>query len=412
MGAHPIQERALDEAPHGAYTDLMQGRAALGLALATTVAFPAAAAGSEVSVVPMGENNELFYEADAGEENDLSVSSDGATVTFTDPGAEITPGNGCMSASSTEADCTFAGPATVNITLRGDPDEAEIQSGFVNGRFHGGGGADRLIGGPGFDVFEGDAGPDVMAGRAGSDFLRYIDRSDDLHVTLGDGVRNDGGPADGPLRDKVNSMEAVVGGEGDDVLAGTGGDNTINGLTGHDVLRGLGGDDDFYPDDGRDSVRGGAGDDLVTGSSGRDQAVGGPGDDHFQGGSPLNGADLFAGRSGHDTVQYSFGQVRVKLDGRANDGACADPACASSDEGDNAKGIEEIQAPDSDDVLIGSNRDEVFRPSAGVDAVRARGGDDTVYLNVDGDVDTVDCGNGTDAIVGTPDAFDINQNCE
>ena len=104
--------------------------------------------------------------------------------------------------------------------------------------------------------------------------------------------------------------------------------------------------------------------------------------------------------------------MRVRLDGRANDGVCADAACASSDEGDNAKGIEEIQAGFGDDVLIGSSRDEVFRPSMGDDTVRARGGDDTVHLNGDGDTDTVNCGGGTDSIVGTPDAFDTNQNCE
>ena len=285
----------------------MQGRAALGLALFGAIAFPATAAGSEVSVVPMGETTELYYDAEPGEENDLTVSSDGATVTFVDTGAEISPGNLCMSVSSSEAECTFAGVATVNITLLGDPDEAEIEGGSVQGRFYGGGGADRLTGGPGFDLFEGDGGPDVMKGRDGSDFLRYVGRSDDLRVTLGDGLRNDGGPDDGPLRDKVSGMNSLVGGDGDDVLAGTGTDNTLNGGEGDDVLRGLGADDDFYPEEGRDKVRGGTGDDLVTGSSGRDQAVGGSGDDHFQGGSPLNGADLFAGRSGHDTVQYSFG---------------------------------------------------------------------------------------------------------
>lgn len=390
----------------------MQGRAALGVALAVTMVAPAAAAGSEVSVVPMGETTELFYEADAGEENEVTVSSDGATVTFTDPGAEITPGNGCDSVSSTEAECTFAATATVNVTLRNGADEAEVEGDFVHGHLDGGGAADRLIGGPGFDTFNGGSGPDVMAGHAGFDVLRYTDRTDDLDVTLGDGVRNDGGAADGPLRDKVSGIETLVGGLGDDVLAGTGGDNTINGQAGDDVLRGLGGDDDFYPDDGRDTARGAAGDDLFTGSSGRDRAVGGAGEDHFQGGSPGNGADSFAGGSSHDTVQYSFGQVRVKLDGRANDGACADPSCASSDEGDNAKSIEEIQTGFSADVLIGSGRDEEFRPSMGADTVRARGGDDTVYLSVDGDVDTVDCGAGVDAIVGTPDAFDTNQNCE
>ena len=41
----------------------MQGGAALGLALATTIAFPAAAAASEVSVVAAGQEDELLYDA-------------------------------------------------------------------------------------------------------------------------------------------------------------------------------------------------------------------------------------------------------------------------------------------------------------------------------------------------------------
>ena len=163
---------------------------------------------------------------------------------------------------------------------------------------------------------------------------------------------------------------------------------------------------------GGDLVYGGAGADLIPGDEGKDRAFGGKGADHLQSGGPGNGADLVAGGPGHDTAQYDQVRVRLTLDGRANDGPCSDPSCTSSEEGDNLVGIEELLTGFAGDVLIGSRRNEVFHPSLGADTVRARGGDDDVHLTTDGDVDDVDCGSGEDLIIGTPDAFDMNKNCE
>jgi len=75
---------------------------------------------------------------------------------------------------------------------------------------------ERLIGGPLHDRL--DCRPDTAS---------YVGRSDDLRITLGDGSRKDGGPADGPLRDRLVGVAFVSGGDGDDVLVGDAGENSL-----------------------------------------------------------------------------------------------------------------------------------------------------------------------------------------
>jgi Ca2+-binding RTX toxin-like protein len=360
----------------------------------------------------VSENEELFYEAEPGEINELEASTDGSTVTFVDPGAVIQPGNDCNSVNDHVATCSFNNFAPVNAELKNKGDSARIAGPMIRLMASGGGGHDLLVGAGLPDRLDGGAGPDVLRGRGHTDTAVYMDRSDNLKVTLGDGKRNDGGPGDGALRDRLQGIENVLGGSGDDVLGGNGAENALFAFAGKDSLRGKGGPDDLGGGDGRDVARGGPGADLFPGDGGRDKGFGGKGADLFQGGAPGNGADLFQGDAGQDEVDYSFGQLRVTLDGKANDGPCVDASCASSDEGDNAKGIEVASTAFGGDVLIGSKRDEVFHPFPGADTVRARGGDDVIHLSIDGVPDDINCGPGNDTIVGTPDATDTNLNCE
>jgi Ca2+-binding RTX toxin-like protein len=393
----------------------MHGR--IGVAIAGAVAVglwsPALAGGATVSVDPVAESEEIFYTAGPGEKNDVVVSTDGTTVTVHDDGAQIQAGNDCVAAGQHEATCSFNGFAPINFDLRGGGDHARLSGPMIRiSSATGGQGGDRIKGGQLPDRMDGGPGPDVLVGKGSTDLVFYTDRADDIHVTLGDGQRNEGGPQDGALRDRLRGIESVVSGAGNDVLIGNGAENDLFGGTGRDVIRGRGGADNLGGQAGRDSAFGGPGGDLFPGDAGKDESFGGPGADLFQGGSANNGADAFRGGPGHDTGQYVFGHVRLSLDGKANDGACANAACTSSNEGDNLISIEEVSATFGRDVLIGSGRNEVFHPFPGADVVRAKGGDDEVHLSIDGDVDDVDCGAGEDQILGTPDAFDMNKNCE
>jgi Ca2+-binding RTX toxin-like protein len=391
---------------------VMRGTALAALAVLLLVAGAGSARASTVAVEPVGDNEELFYEAEEGEANELEVTTDGSTVTFEDPGAVIDSGTDCDSVSDHVATCDFGPFALVHAILRGQPDSVRISGDMTRLTADTGSGQDLAVGAALPDILDGGTGPDVLRGRGATDVVRYDGRADDLRVTLGDGERNDGGPQDGAERDRLRGIEIVVGGAGDDLLIGDGGENQVFGQDGRDELEGMGGPDDVGGGDGRDVARGGRGADLFPGGEGRDREFGGRGPDIFQGGSADNGRDLFKGQGGLDEVQYSFGQIRITIDGKANDGPCADASCASSNEGDNVTGIEVLNTSFGDDVLIGSKRDEVFHPSLGTDTVRARGGDDAVHLTIDGDPDDVNCGGGNDTIVGTPDATDMNVNCE
>lgn len=118
-----------------------------------------------------------------------------------------------------------------------------------------------------------------------------------LRVTAGDG----GAPRSCP----VGPSGAT---EGDDVIVGTPGDDTIRCGAGHDRVDGGGGDDTILCGSGDDIVEGGLGDDVIRGGSGDDELSGGPGDDdlsgesgddHIQGGP---GRDRASGGSGRDVV--------------------------------------------------------------------------------------------------------------
>jgi Ca2+-binding RTX toxin-like protein len=391
----------------------MQGRVGVVIGVVVGLWSPALASGSTVSVDPVAESEEIFYTAGGGEENDVVLSTNGATVTVHDPGAQIQAGNDCVAVGQHTATCNFNGFAPINLDLRRGDDRGRITGPMIRLSIaKGGAGRDRLVGAGFPDRFDGGRGPDAIIGKGSSDLLFYTGRPDDLRVTLGDGKRNDGGPRDGALRDRLKGIEGALGGDGHDVLVGSGVKNDLFGGAGPDTIRGKAGADNLGGQDGRDRSFGGPGGDLFPGDSGKDTNVGGTGPDLFQGGSANNGADLFRGGGGHDQAQYVFGHVRLSLDGEANDGACANPACTSSNEGDNLISIEELSATFGRDVLIGSGRDEVFHPFPGADVVRAKGGDDDVHLSIDGDVDDVDCGAGEDLILGMPDAFDMNKNCE
>ena len=124
------------------------------------------------------------------------------------------------------------------------------QDRFDGDHLDGGGGQDQLYGGPGRDrLTDGDVsdsavsgagpGPDVMAGGAGSDVLSYQGRTRPVTVQAGGSADN------GELgeRDRTSGIEALLGGNADDVLIGDERPNTLAGGPGDDTLEcGAGGD--------------------------------------------------------------------------------------------------------------------------------------------------------------------------
>ncbi len=255
----------------------------------------------------------------------------------------------------------------------------------------------------------------------------------------------------------------VLGGAGNDNLQTVEVAGTLDGGPGNDRLDGDRGDDTLLGGEGNDSIEGEAGGDLVDG---------GAGDDHISGdGSEGQWTDTIDGGAGTDTIDvdwsdrtYDYVQphIHLTLGGGADDGRPG--------ENDDVRGVERIilgidgdivgtdaaetlefhqttravriDAGGGDDVVQGGEGNDVVNGGPGNDDVDASFGDDAIdpgpgrdvvfadlrggdcgpiwckypygndVVNArDGEIDSIDCGVGTDKVIA--DAADVvNANCE
>jgi len=121
----------------------------------------------------------------------------------------------------------------------------------------------------------------------------------------------------------------IVGGTGNDVLIGTGGNDFVYGGEGDDQLNLMAGDDIGNGGMGNDLVAGHSGADLLVGGLGADELIGGKGKDALSGdggGDDLYGGDdndilsggrgdgdVVVGGAGNDTFKYSRGDGRDQM---------------------------------------------------------------------------------------------------
>jgi hypothetical protein len=269
----------------------------------------------------------VYYDAAPGEQNRLTIDykadeSAVVTVTLSDPGAVIEPGEDCTSLGPHQARCRN----TVGVGHHIEATQAKLGDGDDEVHSHvqalaseggtilyggtgddvlagtrqldlldGGGGHDRLYGGDGGDLLtDGDVSGDTGARRPDADLLdggpyedmvSYRGRTGDVAVDLGSGTGGEKGEGD-----VIQGVEQALGGAGDDRLLGTNDPNELFGGHGSDLLVGRGRRDDIHGGPGRDDVRGGGGPDFVYPGSGRDRVSCGTGDDDVSG--PQKGENL------------------------------------------------------------------------------------------------------------------------
>ncbi len=124
-----------------------------------------------------------------------------------------------------------------NDTLVGNsPDPIYLEAPVVEPK-----GANVLDGGPGNDTLDGKYGPDVLIGGSGNDTVTYQDRGvgEPLSLTI-DGAGNDGSAIDkvkgltgdlNPFNGLMDSIgqdvENIVGGAGNDIIAGSDANNDL-----------------------------------------------------------------------------------------------------------------------------------------------------------------------------------------
>jgi Ca2+-binding RTX toxin-like protein len=186
--------------------------------------------------------------------------------------------------------------------------------------------------------------------------------------------------------------DSLDGGSGNDILNGSYDRDVLIGGSGSDRLRGNEGSDEHYPGLGHDLVIGGSGDDLMVAAAEPD------------------GADRFDGGLGADAITYEgrTGDLRLILDGRANDGevgegdlidrsiesvkgGVGDDRIAVTDVGSVAYGLA------GDDTIVGGRASDSLYGNRGNDELLGDLGDD-VLTGGDGD-DRLDGGLGDDISV-------------
>jgi Ca2+-binding RTX toxin-like protein len=297
----------------------------------------------------------LHYVADPGETNDVTVDfGDPSGIEIRDTGATISPGSGCTSINAHTVRC--ADPDGVLEAALGDGDDFISTNLGDWSVLRGGDGDDRIDGGfNSFDVIEylfGGAGDDVLLGRQGSDVLNggpggdlmsggtscdaetaglcfinndtvtYAGRVNRVHADADIAAADDGERDEGDTI--IADVEHIVGGKGNDVLAGI----TTNFFTFDSskrlvgmMLEGRGGDDVLRGNRGPDSILGGAGDDLLRGAGRADELSAGPGDDRLIGDA---GRDRLRAGRGEDRLFARDGQRDRVNGGRGRDAAQID----------------------------------------------------------------------------------------
>jgi Ca2+-binding RTX toxin-like protein len=356
-----------------------------------------------------------------------------------------------------DGDGLDGGPGGDDLFGNGGGDALDGEDG--NDRLDGGDGADVEDGGSGDDTF--DQGPaanggDDLDGESGVDLAAYDLRSNDLLIAVaspaGDGEAGEGDDVRG-------TVEAVVGGSGDDmitgadleddVLRGGPGSDTIDGGTGNDTIDGDAGPDDldggtgvdlvsFFgappvtanlatgvaTGDGSDSLddlenaEGGAHPDSLTGDGGpnelfgkggHDALAGGADDDDLHGGDgndTLGGEaddDELRGNGGSDTVSAAGAGVPVTIDLRLG--------VASGDGSDSLHSMENAIGGNAGDSLTGSDGRNFLDGAGGNDSILGLDGDDDLHgsdgddvIDGNGGKDTLAGGNGNDTLAGASGA--------
>lgn len=243
-----------------------------------------------------------------------------------------------------------------NDTLNGDDGNDTLISGFGNDTLNGGDGNDLLQAGSGNNVLNGDGGDDTLQitsfsagntfnGGADNDTFSFAIFGSNYIANLSTGVFDV--VALGQSSTLLN-IENITAGSGNDILTGNSSANRINGGAGNDMIRG---------GIGSDILIGGSGNDIFDQSGGVDSSA----TDDIDGGSGTDTINT-TGYAGSYVIDLSIGEWR-QLNGNVL-------ATLTS--------IENIDAGNGSETLIGNASDNVINGNGGNDAIAGGLGADTM----------------------------------
>lgn len=252
----------------------------------------------------------------------------------------------------------------------------------------------------------GNAADDITAGTGGVNMnVAGLVLADDVDYTLkkverldfrggggDDEISAAGGDGTGEVwrrgvsfSDTSNNQEILIGGDGDDHLAGGQGNDELSGGKGDDLLIGAPDDDSLSGGGGHDELSGSADGDLIDGGAGVDTA-------------------LYDGLSNGSPVVVDIGV------GGDNDGGPDDGPVGDRDEVTDS--VENLVGEDEIDFFTGDPDGNVLVGGLGVDSLVGLGGDDLLRAK-DGVADNkIDCGAGAgDAATFDPGLDPPRESC-
>ncbi|PYG31585.1 Ig-like domain-containing protein [Pelagimonas varians] len=308
-------------------------------------------------------------------------------------------------------------------TILGGSGDDTINAGIDDDSVAGGTGDDSILGGHGSDTLLGGQGNDYLDASLTGAIAEEVDATDistdnDMDLVRGgqgddtliggdDDDSLDGGQGDDSIDAGIDD-DNVTGGVGDDTIIGGHGSDTLDGGQGDDFIDGsnmasleIPDATDPDPEDDRDFINGALGDDTLYGGDDDDTLIGGSGEDFLHGGidedSISGGADddTLVGGRGNDTLDGGAGQDSIR-GGEDRDMIRVNSAAEGS--GDTVDGGSE-----------GDDYDILDLGGAGERDVDWRLVNQTPDSNGNGTDGTVEFLDGSGAVTGTMDFFEIEE---
>jgi VCBS repeat-containing protein len=153
-------------------------------------------------------------------------------------------------------------------------------------------------------IINGGNGNNVLTGTTGNDTINSGNGNDRLDGGDGDDIIFSG-----------NGNDMLIGGRGNDKLDGGNGDDLLDGGVGNNQLSGGNGNDILQAGDGNNVLDGGNGNDVLSAGNGNNNLTGGNGDDTLTVG---NGNNSLSGGNGNDILKVGLGN-NVLIGGNGND---------------------------------------------------------------------------------------------
>ncbi|WP_423298271.1 calcium-binding protein, partial [Arcobacter sp. YIC-310] len=250
-------------------------------------------------------------------------------------------------------------------------------------------GADLII--KNIENVEGSNGNDIITGNSSKNIIKGLDGADSINASAGDDYIYGGNEtSDNSLNDIVDystqSKKIILtqdlGSADYTVNKVAGGSDTLDGI---DTVIATNFNDELTGTDEKDIFIAGDGNDELTGNAGDDTLKAGNGNDILKGGL---GEDLLDGGEGVDKLDYSDRLNAVKVDlenGQATVDTQNDNDFDIDDENDSILNIENIDATNYDDYLIGDEKVNTIVGNDGDDTIQGGGKGDVLYGNAGDD---------------------------